>query len=138
MLPLRYEKRWRLASGLLLLGVLMAAVMPAIWFWDDRVQLASWFGQIDKWSHVASFAVLALWFSGQYARSSYWRIALALLAYGVLIELCQRMVGYRHAEWADVVADIIGIALGLLIAWIGMGGWSQRFESWLTQRKAAR
>ena len=51
------------------------------------------------------------------------------LGFGVLIELCQRMVGYRSAEWLDIGADVGGIAIGLAIGLAGVGGWSQRFEN---------
>ena len=136
MLPLRYAPRWRIASLVFLLGVLVAALSPAVWFWPDRVKLVSWMAGIDKWAHVITFVVLALWFAGQYRPRSYWRIALGLLAFGVLIELCQRMVSYRTADWFDVAADAIGIIVGLAIAIVGIGGWSLRFESWLLQRQA--
>ena len=129
MLPLRYAPWWRTASCLLLVLVLAAAVMPAVWLWPDRGRILSWFGEIDKWAHAIMFAVLTIWFAGQYRPASYWRIALGLLTYGVLIELCQRMVSYRSAEWLDVAADVAGILVGLLIAAAGLGGWSQRFEA---------
>jgi VanZ family protein len=113
-----------------------AAVAPVVWLWPDRVRLVAWFGAIDKWMHGITFAVLALWFSGQYRRDSYWRIAVGLIAFGLLIELCQRMVSYRSSEWFDVAANTAGIIVGLAIATAGVGGWSLRFESWLNSRRA--
>lgn len=136
MLPLQYAPRWRTASILLLLAVLLAAIMPAVWFWPDRVKIVSWLGAFDKWVHAATFAALAVWFAGQYRARSYWRIAIGLLGYGLLIELCQRMVRYRTAEWSDIAADAIGIIIGLTIATYGTGGWSVRFESWLINKRA--
>lgn len=135
MLELRYAQTWRAASFLLLLLVLVATLMPAVWFWSDRVQLARWLGSIDKWSHFLAFFVLAAWFAGLYRRQNYWRVAIGLLAFGVLIELCQRAVGYRSAEWLDVAADAAGIAAGLAAAWLGLGGWSLRFEAWWLARR---
>ncbi|MNJ74215.1 VanZ like family protein [compost metagenome] len=41
-------------------------------------------------------------------------ITAGLLGYGVLIELLQGLTGYRFAEWADLLADGLGIALGVL------------------------
>ncbi|HNP34571.1 MAG TPA: VanZ family protein [Woeseiaceae bacterium] len=134
MLPLRFPVHWRIASALLLAAVLLAAMMPAMLWWSNPEKMARWFGSIDKWKHVGTFAVLALWFAGQYRPNSYWRIAIGLLAFGLLIELCQRMVSYRTAEWLDVAADLLGIAIGLLIARAGLGGWAQQFESWLGSR----
>lgn len=136
MLPLRYAPRWRIASLVFLLAVLGAALSPAVWFWPDRVRLVSWMASFDKWAHMLTFIVLALWFAGQYRPRSYWRIAIGLLAFGVLIELCQRTVSYRTADWVDVAADAVGIIVGLVIAILGIGGWSLRFESWILQRQS--
>lgn len=134
MLPLRHAGRWRIAGLTLLLLVLAATLMPAIWFWPQRAQLAAWFVNADKWLHAITFAVLAIWFSGQYRPRSYWRIALGLLAFGALIEAVQRPIAYRSAEGLDIVADGVGILVGLLIAAAGVGGWSMRVENWLVAR----
>ena len=48
-------------------------------------------------------------------------MVLAMLAYGAGIELAQWAVGWRFAEWADLAADAVGVAL----AW-GL----VRFRSW--------
>lgn len=131
MLPLHYERRWRIASAALLLFVLFAALAPAIWLWPDKVRMVRWFGDVDKWAHAITFAVLAVWFAGQYRPRSYWRIAVGLLAFGGLIEIMQRMLSYRSADWLDVAADAAGIIVGFVIAGAGLGGWALRFESWL-------
>ena len=136
MLPLRYALRWQVASAALLLIVLAGAMMPAIWFWPDRVRVVGWLHHLDKWVHLLAFAFLAVWFAGQYRRNSYWRIAAGLAGFGILIELCQRLVGYRSAEWLDVGADVAGIVIGLLIGFAGAGGWSQRFEQRYVMRGA--
>ncbi|HLT91861.1 MAG TPA: VanZ family protein [Woeseiaceae bacterium] len=134
MLPLRYARRWQAAGIGALALALVAALAPAILFPFD-VQRAG-IG-IDKWLHALSFMFLTVWFSGQYAPRSYWRIALGMLLFGLLIEVCQRMVAYRSAEATDLVADAIGIALGLAIAFAGAGGWSLRVEGWLQARSEA-
>jgi VanZ family protein len=69
----------------------------------------------DKLNHLAAFASLAaVAFLG---RVGVWvRIALALLAYGALIEVLQSFTATRSAEWGDLLADGVGIASGLLLA----------------------
>ncbi len=130
MLPLQYPREWRIASAALLLTVLVATLMPALWIWGDAGTFKLWFIEIDKWMHGITFALLAIWFAGQYRKQSYWRVAAGLLAFGLLIEACQRMVGYRTADWLDVAADCGGIGLGLLAGAAGAGGWALQVESW--------
>ena len=134
MLPLRYARRWHIAGGLILLAILAGAIAPAIlpWLLDGSGGLPN----VDKWMHGVAFALLAIWFTGQYARSSYGRVAIMLLAYGLLIEVVQTFVPYRTAEWADLAADAIGIGVGLAIATMATGGWSTRAEEWLESKFA--
>ncbi|MCP4299929.1 MAG: VanZ family protein [Gammaproteobacteria bacterium] len=134
MLPLRHARFWRIADLVLLLVVFLFALMPAVWFWDDKVSVLSWFRISDKWLHGSTFLLLAIWFSGQYRRPSYWRIAAGLLVFGFLIEICQLMVGYRSAEWLDIAANTAGIIIGLAVATAGLGGWSLRVEDWYSAR----
>jgi VanZ family protein len=127
VIALRYTRRWRAAGFLLLLLVLIAALVPKLPFHDLSMQ----FRISDKVMHIMAFTFLAVWFSGQYEKKSYWRIALGLIAFGVLIELVQNTISYRTSEWMDLVGDVVGIAAGLIIAMLGVGGWSRRAEEWL-------
>ena len=136
MLPLRFARRWHITSAALLILVLASMLMPAIWYLSDLREFARWFANVDKWFHGVTFTFLAVWFSGQYRPGSYWRIAIGLILFGVLIEICQRMVTYRSAELFDLVADAGGIVVGLAIATAGMGGWSLRMEKWFAKRSA--
>jgi hypothetical protein len=134
MLPLRYARRWQIAGGLILLAILAGAIAPAILPWLSGG--SSGLPNVDKWMHGIAFALLAIWFTGQYARPSYGRVAIMLLAYGLLIEVVQTFVPYRTAEWADLAADAIGIGVGLAIATMATGGWSARAEEWLERKFA--
>jgi len=135
MLSLRYARRWQVASLTLLLLVLAATLMPAVWFWDDRFKAMSWFDGVDKWFHGVTFLLLSMWFTGLYRKRSYWKIGIGLLLFGLIIEACQRMVTYRSAEWLDVWADAAGIILGLVIGAVGIGGWCLRVEERLAKRQ---
>lgn len=129
MLQLRHARRWQAASLFLLFMVMLAALMPAVWFWDDKVRGLAWIQSIDKWAHAVTFFMLTIWFAGQYRVKSYWRIAIGLMAFGMVIEVCQRMVVYRTADWFDVGANAAGIVAGLIVAFAGVGGWCQHFEA---------
>ena len=137
MLPLRHLRFWRIAGLLLLCLVLISALMPAVWFWDDRAGALAWFRNSDKVLHAITFLVLAVWFSGQYRRPSYLRVAAGLMLFGLLIEFCQYLVGYRQADLFDMAANIVGIVAGFAVAFAGLGGWSQRLEDWYAARQAS-
>ena len=138
MLPLRFARHWQIASAILLLAILMAALLPAVWFLPDRLKLISLFGGVDKWAHALAFAFLTVWFAGLYPRKAYWRIAIGMAAYGVLIELCQGLISHRTAELPDLGADVIGIAAGLSFALLGAGSWCLWFENWYMARGGDR
>jgi VanZ family protein len=82
----------------------------------------------DKANHALAFAALA--FSAVWAlwpRPRQWLLWLApaLLAYGGFIEIAQSFTPQRQGDWADLLADAVGIALGLLAAW-AVGGLARR------------
>ena len=73
----------------------------------------------DKSNHALAFASLAftaVW--GFWQQPRQWpRLIAVLVAYGIGIEIAQSFLPPRQADWHDVVADSVGIALGLLAAW---------------------
>jgi VanZ family protein len=134
MLPLRHARRWQLGGITVLILVLAGTLLPAVSFMQEMRDPR--FAHSDKWLHAITFLFLTVWFAGQYSRKSYWRIAAGLLAFGAFIEICQRMLTtWRSAETMDLVADAIGVAAGLLIAYAGAGGWSLRVEQWIAARE---
>jgi VanZ family protein len=106
-----YRLHWRFLLCLLLVVVSEAALSPA--------QEAPSLGFSDKADHLMAFVSLGL-AAALSLRATRQRAAIAagaLLAYGAFIELVQTQVPGRHAEWADLGTDAIGIALGLLLAY---------------------
>jgi glycopeptide antibiotics resistance protein len=121
-------------SVVLLILVLLAALSPTFWF-DSKTDALSWFEHVDKWLHGITFVVLSVWFAGLFARRSYGWIAAGLMLFGLLIEACQLLVGYRMADWLDVGANTAGIIIGLVLAAVGLGGWGLRVEAWYSGRQ---
>jgi len=136
VLPLRYARGWQIASLFFLMIVLVATLMPAFWFLDDKAAVLSWFERNDKWLHGFTFLALSMWFTGIYSRRAYWRIGTGLVVFGLIIEACQRMVSYRTADWIDVGANAAGIILGLVIGAAGIGGWCLRAEERLIKHQS--
>jgi VanZ family protein len=103
----RFVRHWRIFLVLLLIVVLWLALTPAP---PKRVNLG-W----DKLNHAAAFTTLAA--VAVFAMVGPWiRIAIALLGYGALIEILQSFTPTRSAEWGDLLADGVGIGVGLLMA----------------------
>ena len=79
----------------------------------------------DKANHALAFAVLL-----GLGRWSYpGRIVpllVALLAFGTLIEVLQSLTSYRTAEWADLLADAVGLGLGWLMTRLLRGSGTAR------------
>lgn len=72
----------------------------------------------DKLNHALAFTALAMAAALAYPPPLLSRIglALALLAYGALIEVVQSAVSGRTAEWFDLLADALGIVIGTAVA----------------------
>ncbi|WP_165892456.1 VanZ family protein [Azotobacter chroococcum] len=72
----------------------------------------------DKSNHLLAFGVLALLghlgFPGRHVQ-----VPFGLFLYGILIEVLQGLTDYRVADYRDLLADLLGIVLGSLVA----AGW---------------
>ncbi|MBL4621398.1 MAG: VanZ family protein [Immundisolibacteraceae bacterium] len=79
----------------------------------------------DKGAHLVSFGWLMVWFS-QVVVKQRWRLVLALVFYGGLIELLQHFSGYRYGDIWDLCADSAGVMLAWgLVTWV-MPNWLDR------------
>lgn len=85
----------------------------------------------DKVEHVVGFFVLFFWFAQLLVRSRHAALFMALLVYGIVIEVTQGLGGVRQMELADVLAD----SAGLLLAWAVTAGRAGELllvvENWL-------
>jgi VanZ family protein len=86
----------------------------------------------DKWVHWLAFMALTLvllWDSNKAKLKSWkmWILAILFPAiYGGFIEILQERYFYpRTGDWADWLADCIGVLMGVAIWWIG-GKWYER------------
>ena len=124
MLQLRRRRLWIAVSLVLLAAVLFASLQP-----NFGPQAPTGF---DKVEHLTAYVLLALWFTGLVARRRYWVVACGLLALGVVVEALQGLINLgRSAEAFDMLANALGVAVGITIALRSTGGWAPRLESWL-------
>ena len=121
--PLKFIRLWYLLGGILLILVAITSLIPV----PD-------IGVGDKTAHVVTYAVLSGWFSLlaiDCAALGY--SALGLMGYGVMIEVLQGLTGYRHAEWADLLANTLGIGVGLLAYPLALRRLLVLVDTWLAR-----
>lgn len=101
--------------------------LAAFWFWIGLLLCATvlvaalkpsggepLFSGVDKLMHAAVFAVLGAWFAAlQVSERRLLVVAVALTGFGVAIECLQALTGRDPSAW-DLVADVVGIGLGIL------------------------
>lgn len=72
---------------------------------------------LDKLDHLLAFAALAT--TGALAQRAGWKavlvVGVSMTAFGGLIELLQTAIPGRRGDWADLLADAAGIAIGLVL-----------------------
>lgn len=122
MRPLRHQRLWRAIGWTMLALVTLAMAIPTPQV-DVPVDYA------DKWVHVVAFFILAAWTAQLHPPSpALWWRGLALVAYGIGTEAMQALLPWRSADWADVMANALGVGLGLAVAWSPLGRALQRLE----------
>jgi VanZ family protein len=110
---LLHEARWRRHWQLLLLAFALISAYFAFVPVAPRVAVSLG----DKLNHLAAFAAMGL--AAALAQPASWRhhrtAAVGLVAYGAFIEIVQSALPTRSADAADLLADILGAAAGLLL-----------------------
>lgn len=97
---------WRVLLIAAAAGVAWSSLLPP----DD---LPAGVGGYDKALHALGYAVLGVLAVLSGIR---WPLAIAVvIAFGLVIEGAQGIVGYRSFEWADLVADGLGAVAGVLL-----------------------
>lgn len=90
----------------------------------------------DKVEHFLAYFVLGGWAVQLHARrATLWKPALGLLLMGILIEILQgTLTTTRSADVADALADAVGIAAGIALAWTPARGWLLALDRRLSGR----
>ena len=124
MLPeLRHARAWLVGGCLLVMSVVVASLVPSYSLPPVGVS--------DKFEHSMAYAAMTLWFTGIYGRSRYVHIGVALFLLGIAIEYAQGAMDLgRQRDYHDVIANSGGIAVGMIVALIGIGGWARWVEGW--------
>lgn len=104
--------------ALMTTGLLVPGEFLSRWLWGTDV-LTGGAGSVDKIVHAVAFAgltVLSLWSMMPRPSRGYWLAIITLVvAYALVSEMLQGMTGYREADVWDLLADLVGLAIGMLV-----------------------
>ncbi len=121
---LRYWHLWLLCGLAMVLTVLLGSLLPTV--------PALEFQQSDKVNHLVAYIMMTAWFTALVQRSRYWLIVTGLVLFGIGVEVAQASMHLgRDGDWRDVVANCIGIAAGLALAFSSRESWLTRLEKWI-------
>jgi VanZ family protein len=120
VLPLRFPKLWTAVAWLLTAGVIVGSLLPSEVVASIHIR--------DKIMHAGAYFVLMVAFAGFYRRSLYPALALMLAALGLSLDLLQLLTETRSFDLKDVGMNCAGVAAGLVLSWLLLGGWCQRIE----------
>ena len=110
MHPFRFSRLW------LTLGYILVTLVVFLSLWPKPPQPLD-FEQSDKVAHIFTYMVLMLWFVNLYSeRSRQVKLGVVFLGMGVFLELLQGMSEYRTLAYTDMLANGVGILVGLYLA----------------------
>lgn len=114
LISLVHDARWQPAWR----AVLLVLMCVAAWFAFIPATPTPQPTGLDKVEHLLAFASLGMTaaFTASPGLRRTAQSAAGLLLYGGFIELVQTQLPTRSADWADMLADGVGIAAGLALA----------------------
>jgi len=107
-MPSQAQFAWR--------AVLAALLVACSWLAFDPNPPPSADTGWDKLNHALAFCALAIAARLSFPHATPRGLSLALLGYGVFIELVQARIPGRSADALDLLGDAVGIIAGLLLA----------------------
>ena len=103
--------RWRLVWQLIAwLGVVLLSYLSLIPAPPELPGPLAW----DKLQHTLVYAFLMIWF--RQAFQPHWRWPVFLLTLGIALEFMQGWSGHRFTELSDILANTLGVGVGLYLA----------------------
>jgi VanZ family protein len=126
---LRYPRLWVCMGFVIAAFITVTCLMPA----RDVPNI----GISDKIEHGFAYTVLGFWLASIVQPRRFVPLLLALTAFGGVIELAQEAMHLgRHAEWADLLADVLGSVIGILLAATPLARWPGRMEAIFARMQA--
>jgi glycopeptide antibiotics resistance protein len=125
MCPFRFAKLWLTIGWILVTLIVLFSLIPA------PPQLID-IEQGDKLSHLIAYMTLMLWFANIYPQNRH-RILLCLgfFAMGLCLEMIQGALDYRSFQYADLLANTLGVLLGWSLAHTRFANCLIYLDNWL-------
>jgi len=101
---LRFRKLWIVIGWSLVIAVIILSLIP-----PPPIMSVDY---ADKIGHLIAYFVLMGWFAQIYhALRQRIQFMIGFLLLGAVLEILQGFGGIRYAEWADMVANSVGVIL---------------------------
>ncbi len=119
----RHLHLWRAVALAWVAGVVWFSLVP------HPPQLLQPFPGLDKLEHFAAYLLLmGCALQGWRRRHERWVLAIALVSLGALLELLQGLGGVRQFELLDLLANSLGVAVGLALGRTAVADLALRLE----------
>ena len=102
-----WHRLWFLGGWLGIAVTLVVSLMPSTL--DDGRAHA------DKIIHLMGYAILMFWWA-QLVTQNRWKLAVAVVLFGIAIELLQGLTPHRQPDPLDALANTCGVLLGWIAA----------------------
>ncbi len=102
-----WQRLWRLGGWLGVGLTLVVSLMPPT--------LNDGHTHSDKIAHLMGYAILMFWWAQLVTRKR-WKLAVAVILFGIVIELLQGLTPHRQPDVLDALANSGGVLLGWLTA----------------------
>jgi len=124
--PLRYRHVWQAVGWFMVAVVIWLSLTPAP---PEPPPFLAW----DKANHSIAYAGLMYWFWQAFQR--HWRWPLFLFVLGVGLEVLQGLGGVRMLEPYDMIANSVGILIGLALAHTFLGTILAKIDALLSRKR---
>jgi VanZ family protein len=100
----------------LLTGYMLVFLVIYLSLTSQQVNIDMGFSFQDKFYHFIAYFTLMFWFAHVYhGKTHRYTIALAFIMMGVFLEVIQSLTPERYFEYADMVANTVGVVFAYLV-----------------------
>ena len=118
---LRFKNTWRSIAYVIILIIIVLSLIP------DPEKFTP-FSASDKLMHALAYAVCMFWFGLCFKRDKLFHIGAGLIILGVALEIVQGQTGYRTMSFYDIVANCVGVFIGLAFSFSRLSNALQYIE----------